>query len=463
MRIWMVSAGARETNFKWCEGRFAARKPRPLWRKAFVRHGKHGSTESRSSRQCFGGRAMRIAITLEKLDLTRGGAEAATLRMIRELAVRGHEVHVLTTAAPVELPPGVVVKTITLPKHFVAWRQVSFARQVEALLKAEKYDLSIAAAGRGFSEDVLWAQCGTQRCSMEGKIRSCYFSPLQQVIRRWQEFFNVRTFTYGELERRHFRLVPQPCVIAPSRMIAREFQDYHGLDAGRIRIVPYQVNLDRFSPTNMATLRTPARATLGLREDTLMILCVAQNFRRKGVRPLVEAAARLQAPGRYFCIVVAGLNARHAAPYVKLAERLGCAGRVRFIGHHARIEELYAAADVFCLPTFSDPCAIASIEAMACGLPSVTSRYNGAAELMEHGVDGFVVPEPQDAVALAAQLEALFDGELRQRVGAKAAERALGICRENPANEIARAVEELARFRATPVAASRESAALARD
>ena len=66
---------------------------------------------------------------------------------------------------------------------------------------------------------------------------------------------------------------------------------------------------------------------------------------------------------------------------------------------------------------------------------------------MEHGVDGFVVAEPSNTGALAAQLEVLFDTELRRRVGAKAAERALGICRENPANEIARVVEELAEFR----------------
>jgi len=390
---------------------------------------------------------MRIAITLEKLDLTRGGAEVATLRMIRELAARGHEVHVLTTAATMELPEGVVVKTIPLPGGLVAWRQVSFARQVAATLRASRYDLSIAAAGRGFSEDALWAQCGTQQGSREGKIRSCYYNPLSQVFRRGQGFFNPRTFVYGELERRHFARRPPPYVIAPSRLIADEFRRYHGLAPDRIRVVPYQVNLDRFAPAAMATLRQPARARLGWEDGTLVILCVAQNFRRKGVRPLIEAAAKLAPAVGNFCIVVAGLNARHAAPYQRLADRLGCAARVRFIGHQPRIEELYAAADVFCLPTFSDPCAIASIEAMACGLPSVTSRYNGASELMEHGVNGFVVAEPSDSTALAAQLEPLFHAGLRQRVGEAAARRALEICRENPGNEIARVVEELAECR----------------
>src|SRR6185503_7061837 len=122
-------------------------------------------------------------------------------------------------------------------------------------------------------------------------------------------------------------------------------------------------------------------------------------FRRKGVRPLIEAAAKLQR--KDFCIVVAGLNEPHAAPYLRVARRLDCAERVRFLGHQPRIEELYAAADVFCLPTFSDPCAIASIEAMACGLASVTSRFNGAAELMQPGVNGFVLQEPQNPQEIA--------------------------------------------------------------
>ena len=391
---------------------------------------------------------MRIAITLEKLDLSRGGAEVATLRMIRELAGRGHEVHVLTTAANVELPPNVTVQIIPLPGRFVAWRQISFAWQIEKRLRAGHYDLSIAAAGRGYSEDALWAQCGTHRGSTEGKIRSVYFSRTQQLLRRLQALFNVRTLVYRELERRHFARRPQPYVIAPSRMIAEEFRCGHGLPDGRLRIVPYQVNLERFSPQRVAQLRDAARAALGLKTGTLAILCVAQNFRRKGVRPLIEAAALLQQRQPDFLVVIAGLNARHAAPYERHARRLGCAERVRFIGHHPRIEELYAAADVFCLPTFADPCAIASIEAMACGLPSITSRYNGASELMQHGVNGFVIAEPADTAALASQLEVLFDADLRRRVGAAAAARAVEICVENPANEIARVVEDLGRSRA---------------
>ena len=75
------------------------------------------------------------------------------------------------------------------------------------------------------------------------------------------------------------------------------------------------------------------------------------------------------------------------------------APNVEFLGPVKHIEKVYAEADVFCLPTFYDPCAIVITEAMACGLPTITSRYNGAAELIRHGEDGFVLQDPGNPAA----------------------------------------------------------------
>jgi UDP-glucose:(heptosyl)LPS alpha-1,3-glucosyltransferase len=230
-------------------------------------------------------------------------------------------------------------------------------------------------------------------------------------------------------------------------MIAQGFQSDLGLSADRIRVVPYQINLSRFSPESISPLRMKARAALQLDSSHIAVVCAAQNFRRKGVRILIEAAAVLQSQGRRFSVLIAGLTARHAAPYQRLARRLGCEQRVRFVGHTERIEELYAAADVFCLPTFFDPCAIASIEAMACGLPSITSRYNGASELMTPGVDGIVVAEPQDARCLAAAMEPLFDPKARVSMGAAAMQTARRISENHGANAMARVLEELAELK----------------
>ena len=163
------------------------------------------------------------------------------------------------------------------------------------------------------------------------------------------------------------------------------------------------------------------------------------------MRTLVEAAEKLQQAGRRFQVLVAGSSPQRGAAYVKLARRLGCAGRLRFLGQHARVEELYAAADVLCLPTFYDPCALVVVEGMAGGLPVITSRYNGASELMHHGVDGFVLQEPADFTELSSVFEKLFDARLREKIGAAAIITARKVCLQNPANDIVAAIEELAR------------------
>jgi UDP-glucose:(heptosyl)LPS alpha-1,3-glucosyltransferase len=387
---------------------------------------------------------MRIALSLEKLDPARGGAEVATCRLIQELAQRGHEVHILTTGSAIELPAGARLCLLRVPWKFVAWRQISFARLVKAHLNRNSFDLSLAAAGRSFSEDAVWAQSGAFRSGVEGKIRRYYYNPFLRTVRGLQEYHNIRTFVYRELERRSFARRPQPFIIAPSRMIAAQFERHYRVNPERTRIVPYQVDLARFSPGRMRELREAARERFGVGGDRVVIACVAQNFQRKGVRPLIEAASLLQARGREFVLLIAGSTARYAAPYEELARQRGCAARVRFLGRVQRIEELYAAADVFCLPTFSDPCAIATIEAMACGLPAVTSRFNGAAELMQPGVSGFVLLEPQNPQEMATTIDPLFNADYREKIGWAAAKAAQVICENNPANEIARIVEDLA-------------------
>lgn len=112
----------------------------------------------------------------------------------------------------------------------------------------------------------------------------------------------------------------------------------------------------------------------------------------------------------------------------------------------ARVEELYAAA-VLCLPTFYDPCALVVVEGMAGGRPVITSRYNGASEMLRHGIDGFVLQEPAHTAEFAGVLEKLFDPKLREQIGTAAIATARAVCLQNPANDIVAAVEDLARTR----------------
>jgi UDP-glucose:(heptosyl)LPS alpha-1,3-glucosyltransferase len=353
--------------------------------------------------ECF---PMRIAVTIEELDPARGGAEGATVRLIRGLAERGHEVHVLTRRCAVELPA--TIHLVGGNSVFKAVREWRFPHWVAKQLVG--YDLSVAC-GRGFAEDVIWSHNGAHGAAMEGQLHS-YQCLGARLARLAQYYYSPKAWVYRRIEALRYKR--QPVVIAVSKMCA---EDFRRAGIKNVRVAYYQINLDRFTPTQK-------------QPDGLTVLCVAQNFRRKGVRTLIEAAA-----GK-FRVLIAGAGKPIPSP------------NVEFLGPVENIEKVYAQADVFCLPTFYDPCAIVIIEAMACGLPTITSRFNGASELIRHGEDGFVLQDPGNPKELAELLDRLKDVELRRKIGEAAVKTARAFV-QNPANDIAGLIEQIARSRKT--------------
>jgi UDP-glucose:(heptosyl)LPS alpha-1,3-glucosyltransferase len=97
------------------------------------------------------------------------------------------------------------------------------------------------------------------------------------------------------------------------------------------------------------------------------------------------------------------------ARYQRLADQLGVADRVVFLGHRNDPKDAYFASDYLVHPTFYDPCSLVALEALACGLPVITSRYNGAAEVLTPPTDGVVVADPHDAAELAAAMSRMLD------------------------------------------------------
>src|SRR6185369_14737517 len=133
-----------------------------------------------------------------------------------------------------------------------------------------------------------------------------------------------------------------------------------------------------------------------------------------GVRAFVEAIAA--STSRAWGVVVG--RDKRAARYVALAQRLGVASRMRFIGAASDVRPYYAAADVFVLASLYDPQPNAALEAMACALPVVTSTRCGAAELLQQGESGFV-QDALDVAGMAAAIDSL-DPEAAARMGALA-------------------------------------------
>ncbi|MGH7837354.1 MAG: glycosyltransferase family 4 protein, partial [Candidatus Binataceae bacterium] len=179
------------------------------------------------------------------------------------------------------------------------------------------------------------------------------------------------------------------------------------------------VDLDRFRPESRARFRAAVRRELHLPESAPMVAFAGNGFARKGLRFLIEAWPRLESSA---ILVVVGSD-QAAGKYRRLARRRGVAERIRFIGTHPQIEQIFAAVDAFALPSLFEPFGNVLMEAMAAGLPVLCSSACGAAELMAPAMREFVVADPTEIAELAARLTALIEvGEDLRQVARATAE-----------------------------------------
>jgi UDP-glucose:(heptosyl)LPS alpha-1,3-glucosyltransferase len=243
--------------------------------------------------------------------------------------------------------------------------------------------------------------------------------PLKRVaarlLPRYREFQQLLSRQYGD----HHRLF-----IALSKMVARDLEQYHDVPTERIRIVYNGVDTERFSPRRRAAHRATTRGRLGVDDDEMLLLILAHNFRLKGVATAIRSAGRLASEGLPVRLAVAGGGP--IGPYRRLAERCGVADRVHFVGAVDDPVPLYAAADVYVQPTWYDPCSLVALEALAAGLPVVTTRFNGAGELITAGREGDLLDDPSDDMAWAECLGGYFDRprhKLMQEAARRLAER----------------------------------------
>ncbi len=204
-------------------------------------------------------------------------------------------------------------------------------------------------------------------------------------------------------------------VVANSWMVAADImRSYPSIDPQRIRVIPNGVDINTFHPENRPKWRAEVRSRLGLSDDRVIILFLAHNFRLKGLNCLLEA---LKEPmPSCFLLLVAGRGKK--APYEQKALKAGIP--VVFLGPVKRPEFLMSGVDILVHPTFYDPCANVCLEAMASGLPVVTTSWNGASELIKDGISGYLVSDPRNVSQLRDRILALEDERLRDQMGQEA-------------------------------------------
>ncbi|MBN2023339.1 MAG: glycosyltransferase family 4 protein [Pirellulales bacterium] len=388
---------------------------------------------------------MRVGLVVEHFDACRGGVEQWTDQFARALVRRGHEVHVVARRF------GPRAEGLPIVRHVVkdAPTRVDFAAAAQRTLAPLGLDV-VHDMGCGWACDVFQPHGGSRIAAAERKLRlaPAWLRPIKRAVDR----LLPRQRQFAALARRQY-VDDGRLVVALSRRVADDLMNHYGVPPERLRLVSNGVDTARFSPEHRARWREAIRRRLGVSAETTLLLIVAHNFRLKGVPTLLEAMARWSDPRPAHLVVVGG---KRVARYQRLARRLGAADRVTFTGVVADTVPYYAAADAYVHPTHYDPCSLVVLEALASSLPVITSRRNGASELMAEGVEGFLLDEPGDARACLDRIERLLDAPTRRRMGRAA--RALAL-----RHSFARNVAEMLAVYEEVVARRREAEARLAD
>jgi glycosyltransferase involved in cell wall biosynthesis len=226
-----------------------------------------------------------------------------------------------------------------------------------------------------------------------------------------------------------------------SRKVAADLGHYYGRTSA-ISVIYGGLDPERFSPQRRCELRSAARKAFGVADKDFALLLIGNDWKNKGLLCLLQAAGA--ARDTRLKVLVAGRD--NPAPFMAEIEHLGLSGRVSFLPPRSDVEFFYAAADAYVGPSLEDAFAQPPAESMACGLPVITSRNNGGAEIIVHGENGFVMDDPTDSATLAKWIARLVaDPALCHRLGEAAAETARGLTWEHNALQMSALFERSCR------------------
>jgi UDP-glucose:(heptosyl)LPS alpha-1,3-glucosyltransferase len=330
-------------------------------------------------------KCLHIALIILHADPARGGAERYTHDLAVALAAAGHRVSLLAStfaATPADIRC-VELAADGLTRHS---RYLSFLDSLDTHLAAETYDIS-------------HAMLPVRRCDIYHPHAGIAVEAVNQgsLLNRLGNRLNRRRHRFAVIERQLLTGNAPPITLCLSNYVRDSLLRYYPLPANRTARLFNAVDLDRFDPAGH----------LGGHIGSGGALMIAQDFERKGLRQAIDALPHVAG-----CklVVVGGDDPR---PYQRQATTLGVADRIHFTGTTTDPRSFYQAADFFLLPTRHDPCSLVVLEALAMGLPVISTRFNGACEVMQDGQHGFVLHDPSDIPKLAAAMNQLMDPALR--------------------------------------------------
>ncbi len=282
---------------------------------------------------------------------------------------------------------------------------------------------------------------------MERNADNLRFS--RHPLREWPRLIHRRLY-YGLiifLERRIYTRSGATLILM-ARKTLKQLREIYGRSEW-FPVVYAGLDLDKFNPQRRLGLRMPARKELDLPGNSFAILLIGNDWRNKGVPVLLDALTQLRTSAIDLLLV----SREDTSPLRAIVRERNLEGRVHFLPPRKDVEFYFAAADVYASPSLEDTFAIPAAEAMACGLPVITSAAAGVSEIMSHGVDGLILANPTDATGLAAMIRRLHeDTGFRSVLGENAARTAQQYSWERNGREMGAIFEQILRRKGRSVA-----------
>jgi len=357
---------------------------------------------------------LKVALVCKEFSMSKGGLERYTCTLSRKLRKLGNEVHVFANSWQAE--EGVIFHRVSMIPVASPAKNLSFAFFCERALVRESFDV-VHSMERILFQDIYRASDGINPIQMKVRYR--------RPLLRWLKAVGPRRQVLAYLERRIFQGSGCRIIMTNSELIKGHIIAHYGARPEKVRVIYNGVDRARFRPGVKDEWRRSVKEEFGIGEDQIVLLFVGNDFKLKGLPLLLESMAVLK--NENLQLLVVGNDDRRS--YERWTRKRGLEHQVLFLGSTREVEKFYAASDLFVLPTLYDAFSNVCLEAMACGIPVITSRNNGAGELIQNGEEGYVL-ERHDVRELVEKIRISLSAAKRAYMGRRAAIKADGFTME---------------------------------
>lgn len=356
-------------------------------------------------------RKLKIAFVLDRYLPSRGG-ESYFSWLAKELVSRGHEVHIFATIGEKIRGTEYQLHQIPVLRYPHSLRIFSFLRNSAHAVQQYDFDI-IHGVGRTLAMNIFNPHGGVEKAYLKQDFCSIT-NRFYYVYKFLKRYLSLQHYVKVWIQRRQYVNDKVRKIIAISPMVKEDIVRYYGVPEEKIAVVFNCVDLGRFHPKNRTIFRKAKREDLGIDDSALLLLFAGNNYRLKGLEPLLHSLIYLKRwfLNRPFYLLIVGRGP--IGRYMAMARKLGVSDFTLFLGPVKGMEQYYAASDIYVHPTFYDSCSLTVLEALASGLPVITSRFNGAADVIISNKGGKILENPADVEDLANSIAFYFDEERRK-------------------------------------------------